>query len=1470
MIGKPPPSPPGVTRKLDLVELAMGNLRRELGAETEPSTRAAILYHMGSLYEHELGRSSDARDCYARAQDETPGFQPAAIARLRIAERSEEAARVEELSTARLAATQEPASRASALLDLALRSDDWKSFLREAVARSPEPAVPALILEWLSEARDAPDALLEALRTQAEQATEPALRAALWLDVALANIDASEIDSALRALELACDSTEVAWAARSLQRRTAREHARWDALVAASASMARLLESEAPEDPLSSSVPDDERPPMAAFLWQEAATESATKLGDTEAALGYLASALRLCPEDRALRLQALLLAEARGDDQEVRLSALWFTDNAPDDPAFVTHEIRRALQNHAQESSLALLRDAAARYPSSEYAQAALDVALLRSEARAERIDRLLMRAEHAEGATRALLLWHAGRLVAASARAAEDAQALFLEAAAIATERKSAILRDALGAAIHERDPDTILARSRELLACDINADERSLLVFARYDVTQHMLGDAQRARSLLREALDDESCEAWAPRVARARAAASDDSELLALAHEALSSRAAPEARVGHLCAAGQAQVRSGRWGDAEKTLRKALELAPNDEHVIALLEGVLREGGRPEDVVALAKTRPKASPGAALSEISLLLTGATAEKTGKLRAAQQAYEHALHQSPGSPSAALALADVARRQADEGTTLRAYELLARGDLGGGVPELFSMLRGDSLASANGESANASASYERALEHSVSAVPSAVALLSTPRAQTTDEQRAAAEEMLADAYAPIAEPNGFAVAYTALRGALDEQGVSADDAWLQLAALAPTDALRAATLLHGLREMRIARGEQAVDELFILAHESEELAGEHPQAAIAIDEALAPGDDPELRAEALRHKLRHSTTLGRGALDAAHCRALVESDRGAEAVALLSNAVDERPDDLALWETLRTAARQAGEWALVAQACERIAPFVEGALKGDLLEEAGAVRLDCLQQYQQAEDSFRAALEADPTRNVAFRRLHDLLAEREDAEALEELVSARLALGGPKDRPDLLYERARLLRGFSDRPGALEVLDELFTTEPDHSGALALAAEVHVSLEQWAEAVECLRRLSQSGIPDEQRRVAHLGAADFLEKRLGLADEALVELRAIESLGLADAQTWLRIGALEEGFDNTGAAIDAYTRAIEAEPTNAIAAARLAALMDGADRDSTLRSYEQALWRRIDQGELDASLLEGLRNAARWRGELERASAVAAIEAALVPGAPPPGAVADFSHASIAFVRDRDTDTLIEDVMRRAGPALPSAQVRAKKLGTSDAVYGELERLTERFGARLGSVSASEGLHGVLAQRGRNGEVHWIVSQSARSGLDPVGRFVAGRLAWAVPRGGGALVDDSPEKAAGTLAAILRTCRCQVAEGDPVLPAVAVKLRRATRKSVQEAVGSAALEPSALLAAARALHRSADRAGLLACGDIAAGLTTLSGGPASMATLQPSPRNIDLLRFWAAGDSPLWRNDA
>ena len=215
----------------------------------------------------------------------------------------------------------------------------------------------------------------------------------------------------------------------------------------------------------------------------------------------------------------------------------------------------------------------------------------------------------------------------------------------------------------------------------------------------------------------------------------------------------------------------------------------------------------------------------------------------------------------EAPGSVSAALALLDLARRRNDDQAALRAYAHLCDSELGGGVPALYALLRGDLL-----EGAEASACYAQALDDPRTDLAAAVSLLATPLPFTTAEQRAYAEEVLAESgvQAPdeLREPRA---AYGALREALGNRAAATPNGWLDLARAAPNDALRAALLVQGLRALRVARGTDAADEIFLLAQEAEELAEQQADAAIAIDEALAPSDDPEVRAQSIGRKLSH-----------------------------------------------------------------------------------------------------------------------------------------------------------------------------------------------------------------------------------------------------------------------------------------------------------------------------------------------------------------------------------------------------------------------------------------------------------------------------------------------------------------------------------------------------------------------------------------------------------------------------
>ncbi len=1476
MIEQPPSSPPGASGKRDLIELRVANLRRELEAETDPTAEAAILYEVGLLYEHALDRPEEAFAQYERAAAVDPLFHPAVMAGLRIAERERNGHSVPALCEAQVAAASKGVLKAAALADLALQTKQWASLLQAAIDESPKPAVPALLLEWLAEAGEDQSAVREALRAQAEHATDDELRATLWLDLALSELDAGEIDASLEALERACQSEALSWLARMLSIRVAQEHERWDVFDRAATALAEQLEqaasSDRPIDPLSIPVSRARRAPTAALLYEEAAQHRLESLSDATGAAALFDAALRLRPDDPGLRLRALSLAEQVGDEDRAQVTSEWFQASAPDHPGFVAHEIRRALADHNLEKATEILRAIADRYPDSAYARAALDVTWIRAGDHEARIEALCRHAKDLQGEDRARALWHAAQLASMQPSGADRAEVLYSKAASIETESGNAIAREAIGAALVSQRFDRLSDWCDRLLSREVSVDERAILAFSKYEALRRVLGADDSANALLSETVSDPAHQHWAPYIARVRGAWTGDLDLLIEAHEALASLSANDVRVGHLCAAAQAYARAGRWDSSEDALRRALEDAPEDEYALTLLQGVLRESGRPEAAVSLERERSESDPAYQLDELSLLLAGATAERGGNVAAARHAYEMALKAFPSSPSAALALLDVARRQSDAGATIRAYDALAQGDLGGGVSEICSVLLGDALRSEGRESEAASA-YEAAVDDPATSMAAAIGLLCIPGRLTTEAQRGAAERILEQALASTEHPSSsFGDAYGAWRADL-ERSAPTGNGWLRLSELAPDDHLRTGTFLQGLRATSVARGPDAADELFLLAQDTRELATRELEATVAIDEASSPADDPEFRALSLEHRLHHSDVVGRAALEAAYCRALVDAGRGAEAVSLLSSELDDRPDDVAVWEALRGAARQAKDWSLAALACERLARFVDGTLRAELLEEAGIVRLDFLDQDQQAEDLFRAALAADPSRDLAFRRLHDLLADKEDADALQELIESRLDRAGPGDREDLLYERARLLRGFSERAKALEVLDELFAAVPDHPGALALAAEVHVSLEKWDEAVDSLRRLAEAEIPPAQKRVAHLGAADFLERKLARSEEALAELRAVDDLGLQDAQLLTRIGKLESSLGHEDRAAEAYRRALGLEPTHREAISSLVELIEGAPRIAAIESYERTVWEQIARGELKASLLQGLEDAATWQSQPERATAVRTTLAALglVPSAEDARTSRPtLDHVPLEALGDVGADEVLEQVVERAGPSLVRRRLPSRpKASSEDRVCEQLALLCRRFEAPLGTIALADSSTPPRARMNRHGEVDWLVSSESRSGLADADLFHAGRLAWAAPRGATELIDGSTGDIAAKLAGILGAARCRLETDADALDRVDIKLPRSVRRTVHDLAFGTHLTTTSLRHLARRLQQSADRAGLIASMDIGVAFAeTLPPGQNDLEGLRTSERALDLLRFWAGPESPRWRS--
>ena len=84
-----------------------------------------------------------------------------------------------------------------------------------------------------------------------------------------------------------------------------------------------------------------------------------------------------------------------------------------------------------------------------------------------------------------------------------------------------------------------------------------------------------------------------------------------------------------------------------------------------------------------------------------------------------------------------------------------------------------------------------------------------------------------------------------------------------------------------------------------------------------------------------------------------------------------------------------------------------------------------GSYSEEAAALYMDELADDEAAETRCLEAIKIDPRREIAYARLHDLLAERGDDAALLDLVNARSELfDDPELLAPLMYEQARLFR--------------------------------------------------------------------------------------------------------------------------------------------------------------------------------------------------------------------------------------------------------------------------------------------------------------------------------------------------------------------------------------------------------------------------------------------------------------
>ena len=1478
-----PPSTSSAEARLGLVQL-------ERDAETEPGRRAMLRYRAAQLTEEAIGNDALAVREYLAAFNDNPSLRPPLFALLRIFERRRSFVNLVRLYKAEAKSAIVPRERASALVDAGSlhedqlsKPEDAPSLYRDALDADPSNLDAALMLERYGRSSGQTRLVERGLRVRAEHSQDASLRALLKVELAYDLERRGEVDEAFEWLRSAAEEPVVRWRTYEQMERMARKHGRTDELLQALEGLGHLARATltGADEGQWSGLFSIERLPspsdaksLGAALYYENARIRLRHQGDAAAAAKAIGEGLALREGDLFL-LEELVRAFERARDDE---AAVAVTEMLLDHPAYKhpdslphTAALHFRLATYAQQrgdltTTKSHLDQALVAQPSSPALLATLDDLLLDNVEHEERVRRLVREAEAAAGDDRAEALWQAGQITAELLNDVDSAGTLYLQAAEEASDAVP-ILRELYGMADRAGAVDLATTTLASLLEHSLQDDERVLLRHEQYALVRYARQGEEQARQLLERAIDQDDCASWAPHAARLFAAERQEWGLLSKAHDALANVAAePESIAAHLCASARARLRDGDTDGSIVRLRNALAKTPGHRYGVALLEEVLQSKGAAEEVVTLLRESADYQSGSAQAEQNLLLAGAAAEASADPKLAAETYEEAADLDPTSLAPLYALRRLADVTGDKTLLLRALDALSERELASGEPGRATLELGEHYDRVARKSSLAEASYRAVLDHQNLGDDAAIALAALPGAAveaisrfeaferlaaSVSDSEIAAIDRAAGAEAAAAgdaertnalvtrvlerEPNDPWALWTRIGQQTGKPPLASERASSWLALARSTDDIEASAelALLGLRATLVAQGEDSADDAFLIGQEINASAPESPMAGVGLDETLGLSDDPDSRVEALTARLGQTRANDANPLEAELGWTLLAAGRTSQALQTLQRVVTKNPTDLASWEALRVAARAENRWELVSQACDRLAlELEEGPLQAELLEESAAVLMDHLGDDSGARQRLSRVLASDPTRPIAYGRLHDLLAETGDTDAQQALVEKRLGAAEESgDAVPLLYEKARLSRADGRLEEALTTVTSLLRLDSQHVGGIALKAEVLVACERWMEAVETLRELAAADVPPAQKRLAHLGAATFLDKHLNDPAGAIQELERIETIGLSDAalhkriadtasraenyqravEAWAAAASMSQGeeraaferlraetllnrLSDTGGAVTAYSNALTAFPADGEAADALYELQpETADRQSLSRRFEDAVRETIDQ--LRPEDIRKLRRAAIYRSnrELELVSLGTLVALSVASdeerasfrdclrsqSRDPQGTLDD---EALSRLRAPGSGGPLGELARLSMEAIMSAdgvELTALGVGRSDLVSPKnpsplrdgLNAIASTFGVSPGDLYVGgTDPHRIALLLGKRDRPTWVVGQAvAEQEVGPAERYRIGQLAVALREGTLPFVDRSPNEAISVLHALAASADTQ-----------------------------------------------------------------------------------------------------
>jgi tetratricopeptide (TPR) repeat protein len=785
----------------------------------------------------------------------------------------------------------------------------------------------------------------------------------------------------------------------------------------------------------------------------------------------------------------------------------------------------------------------------------------------------------------------------------------------------------------------------------------EAKAYLLIRAGDVAATRMGDTERAQHLYRRALVAapenraalEGLVAVLLKLGRWEA-------LLEVHHEELKLITSDSDRSRLLLRMGEiAETRAGNHGEATRLYREALAA---DSRNLAARRALVRRLKLDGEWAAVAEqlSNEIASPTAAESERGAAALDLARVLEDRLAQPGQALETLLAGAPLAVADRDTAADVARllREAGQSRELSAHlEATANARVG---PKKFAALV--ELADVADVGLSDTDAAIRALERAAEEEPSSTLVV---RRLAALHERAQNWNAVALNFATLArvlrEPNERAAALWDLarvdRRRLQETA-DARDAYQAILSLVEGDP----AALDALERIALDQGDRRL--------------------LVEVDTLLArQAEDAPLRAVYL-------TRLGES----------YEALGDARATASYQAALDAEPESLTAIRGLARLADALGDPELLADAITREAQFThDRKTAAALLMRSASVRGDKLGDDDGAARDLERALELDPSHTDAARALTRRLLERgEPARAAEVLARAAGAAAEGEARAEMWLEVARIQSDLlGNAQQAIASLGRVLKAHPNHVTAIRQLAALYARDGQWMDAVNLMTRVRELTRDPIVLRDSNLELSRIWLEKLSDPDRALDALEAVLALDPYNRTAIARQSEAHESARRWEQASEAAERLLELSPQGADridVLLRIARLEERQGNRDRARSIRLDCVREDGPGGEAALLLKSeLSGPAEWT---EYARAMERhIELCLSRGHTPIPAVLDLSRVCHAELGDAQrAAAVLEHGISFSGASGALRMELAERLrdaGRVDDALAELSRVVE-----------------------------------------------------------------------------------------------------------------------------------------------------------------------------------------